>query len=189
MIKELYVDPTTYKVRVKDESGKDMPLEKDKALIKKLVEQIKSNYLEAWVECLAASKQWPEEIRALKALERFCRCNFGMLDGTADITDKGCELEEVQCPLRGYCRHEFIICKPKLAITDLQMNVVEEMISGNTKEGIATKMKTSIANVKRWTYRLRKRFGIANNTGLVSFFRGAHQERRMEEYSFIKNKK
>ena len=187
-MKELYVDPTTYEVRVKDEKGNDKPLRRERELTRELIERIRRDYSESWAACKVESIHFPKEKREMKALERFCRCNFGMLDGTADVTQNGFELEEVNCPLRGYCRYEFVICKPKLTMSDKQTGVAEAMIVGKSKEGIARALKIPMDKVKGLTYRLRKKFGFDTNSGLVSFFRGAHQERRMKEFSFIKEK-
>lgn len=186
---EMYVDPTSYKVRVKDESGHDKPLAEEKELLEFLVEKIKIIYKEAWEACYAeALKVRLDDARAtsLRALEHFVRCNFGMLDGTADICGERMELEEVPCPLRGFCKHENVICKPKLTIPKYQAQIYEQMLQGKGSEEIAEEFHTTKKTVNDNTYVMRLRFNTKTNIGLLHELRGSHQERRMGGYSFKK---
>ena len=183
---EIYVDPISYKVRVKDESGHDRPLAKEKELTVFLVEKIRKMYREAWEECYReATNAGIKDARAtiLRALEHFVRCNFGLLDGTADICGERMELEEVPCPLRGFCKHENIICKPKLTLPLLQYQIYEKMEQGKGCEEIAEELNTSKNKVSDNTYILRQRFNAKTNVGLLHKLRGSHQERRMRDLS------
>ena len=188
-MKELYVDPTSFKVRVKDHLGNDTPLENDRSLSEFLICNIKAKYKDAWKACCADTGIVEGLLQEKKALERFCRCNFGILDGTADVANGHIELEEVHCPLRGYCKDEYVICKPKLTLTNAQENMAEDMIVGRTKYEICKKRGLSFGQVKDAAYRLRKFLGFSTNTSLLKFLRGAHQERRMEEFSFVNKRK
>lgn len=187
-MKELYVDPTSYKVRVKDENGNDIPLDECRDLKERLKDRIKTDYGEAWKACMADNRG-DIETREEKALERFCRCNFGYLDGTADISEDHLELEEVQCPLRGYCKQENVICKPKLMLSGRQRDIMEGIMCGGTNEDIAVKKGFTLGRVKDLLYRIRKKFGVDSTISLTKFLRGSHQERRMKEFSFIRKKK
>lgn len=188
-MKELYVDPTSYMVRVKDNLGNDTPLEKNRSLSEFLISYIKARYKEAWKACCEDNGIVDGYLQERKALERFCRCNFGILDGTADVANGHIELEEVHCPLRGYCKQEYIICKPKLTLTYTQESIAEDMIVGRTKYEICKKRGLTFSQIKNAAYRLRQYLGLSSNTSLLKFLRGAHQERRMEEFSFIKKNK
>jgi hypothetical protein len=186
---ELYVDPTSYKVRVKDESGKDRPLTEEKELTEFLVEKIRSMYKEAWHACYAEAgraRLKDERKTVLRALERFVRCNFGLLDGTADICGERMELEEVPCPLRGFCKHENVICKPKLTLPYSQAQIYEKMMEGKGSEEIAEELHTTKKVVNDNTYIMRMRVNTKTNIGLLHELRGSHQERRMGGYSFKK---
>ena len=67
--------------------------------------------------------RWYYEFRVV---HRFIRCNFGEYDAhTPDIDADGFfHFEEVKCPLRGECRMEGVICKPKLdsKLTDRELD-------------------------------------------------------------------
>lgn len=186
---ELYVDPTSYKVRVKDESGHDRPLAEEKELLKFMVEKIRSMYKEAWEACYTeAVKMRLNDTKAtiLRALEHFVRCNFGMLDGTADICGERMELEEVPCPLRGFCRQENIICKPKLTLPKLQEVIYVGMMEGKGADEIAAENHMPNGSVRQTNYFMRQKFNTKTNIGLLHELRGSHQERRMGGYSFKK---
>lgn len=62
-----------------------------------------------------------------KKIRRFINCNLANFDSTPDIDKNGFwHFEEVFCPLRGECRDENVICKPKF-YSGLSVRVLEIM--------------------------------------------------------------
>ena len=50
-----------------------------------------------------------------RIVARFIRCNFAQLDNVPDIAGKHCHFEHVQCPLRGECAFDRVVCRPEFA--------------------------------------------------------------------------
>lgn len=92
-----------------DESKKD--------LIRYILEQIRNYYPEAYSSlCNIYSKSaLNNEYYQYLMVRRFCKCNFCKLDTTSmDIDPKSkFNFEKVECPLRGECPYESIVCCPK----------------------------------------------------------------------------
>ena len=75
-----------------------------------------------WAADSAANKMFFE----YRVVDRFIRCNFGEADFLySDIEDGMFHFEEVKCPLRGICKDENVICKPK---ADLGLPAEEQRV-------------------------------------------------------------
>ena len=92
--------------------------EKDTEFIAELLDIINTRYPLAFKrlsENYIASKGNPPYFN-FRIVKRFLRCNMGEFDTQQqDIDSNGhFNFEEVRCPLRGECKDECIICRPKL---------------------------------------------------------------------------
>lgn len=83
---------------------------------------------------------------------RFCKCNFGKLD-TAELDYKPCStfsFEKVQCPLRGECPFEGIVCNPKFntQLSKKELEVMRLIYDGCSNEEVAERMYLSPFTIK-----------------------------------------
>ena len=76
-----------------------------------------------------------------RIVARFIRCNFSVLDNMPDVKDgKFSNFECVPCPLRGECRHEGVICRPKInhQLSGAETRVMRLWHFGLSEDTIAT---------------------------------------------------
>lgn len=106
---------------------------------------------------LKACQEWNKKSRAntmyfeFLNVRRFCKCNFAKYDGILDIDSLGViHFEYVECPLRGECKYENVICNPsfntsltKNDINLLRMIVIDQM----TAEQISMRIGRSINTI------------------------------------------
>ena len=87
-------------------------------VVEEMLDLIKTRYPKAFKALcgLYTASELNRKVYEFNIVSRFVRCNFGEYDAhTPDIdTDGFFHFEEVKCPLRGECRMEGVICKPKL---------------------------------------------------------------------------
>lgn len=92
--------------------------EADRELIPELLSMIRDLYPEAFARLSEVySRNERNRIHyEFMMVSRFIRCNFGEYDqNRLDIDASGVlRFEEVHCPLRGECRDECVVCKPRL---------------------------------------------------------------------------
>ena len=116
---------------------------------------------------LQIEDEYPEAFKALTELyrksmpnapyfryrvcHRFIRCNFSPYDRKVDI-DNNCQflLEEVQCPMRGECLYEGVICGAKYnnRLTQRQQEVMKLYCAGMGYEEIGRALFISPETVK-----------------------------------------
>ena len=116
-----------------------------------------------------------------RMVQRFAKCNFGVIDNIPDIDSYGkLNLECVPCPLRGECRHEGVICRPDFdsKISDAEMRVLKLWYNGLTKEEIAEELYLSIHTVNNHIRNAFTRLGIHEK---AEFFRYASQNHLFHE--------
>lgn len=109
--------------------------EKSRELIDEMLTRIETYYpeaLKALNECYDKSSRNVPYYNYLR-VRRFLRCNFGQLDTTACDDDNGVfNFERIQCPLRGECLHEGIICMPRF---DSRLSKAEERVMRMFRHG------------------------------------------------------
>lgn len=84
-------------------------------------------------------------------VRRFCKCNFGKLDTTqTDVSNGSFNFEKVDCPLRGECKYEGVICMPKFnsTLSKAEERVMRLYFQGESKEEIANQLYLSVETVK-----------------------------------------
>ena len=82
---------------------------------------------------------------------RFVKCNFGRLDTTAkDVKGSAFRFEKVECPMRGECRYEGIVCMPVFnsRLSEAEMRVMRLVHDGLSNEDIADRLYLSPNTVK-----------------------------------------
>ena len=109
-----------------------------------------------------------------KMVERFVRCNFGANDLlTNDIEDGILYFEEVQCPLRGICKHENVICKPKnhIGLTISERDITRLYLSGYTLDEISQQLHKNRRTTKSLLTRVKNKLGAKTSREIIKLCR------------------
>ena len=152
---------------LKDENGRHQVLsENDTDIIQRLLEAIRERYPQAYhalEDEYQRSSLNPRYYQFL-IVRRFCKCNFGKLDTTRlDIDNlEKFNFEKVECPLRGECKNEGIICNPKFnsKLSEAELRVMKLVCEGETKEHIAMRLYISPHTVKNHIKSVYLKLGI-----------------------------
>lgn len=106
-------------------------------------------------------------------VRRFCKCNFGKLDTTTiDIGSNGnFNFEKVDCPLRGECKFEGVICCPKFnsKLSKAEERVMSLYYQGFNKEEIACKLYLSVETVKNHIKSSYLKLGVHEKSEFVKY--------------------
>lgn len=145
---EFFSDRTNGSDLIVNIDGKFSSFDENHEIISVVFDLLKNNYSKAFKE-LHTIYGGAAHFKYLM-VRRFLKCNFMVHDHHPDITDNIFRTEMVDCPLRGECRQEGIVCHPKL---DTVLSAREEeitllIISGNSDRDIAEKLFISIYTAK-----------------------------------------
>lgn len=142
--KEFYRTPNG-EIMISDECGSRILTKNDRAFISEMLKKM----WEFWPDALASlSKEYAKCRPNIPEFEyrivcRFLKCNFGRFDSTLDIDQLGnFHFEEVECPLRGECKLEGIVCRPKFnsKLSDREIEVMHYYYKGMHVEYIADQL-------------------------------------------------
>ena len=135
----------------------------------------------AFPEALMALEQFASEshknlhFHEFVIVDRFIRCNFGEADFLhPDIDDLGLlHFEEVRCPLRGYCKDEGVICKPRphIGINKEEEKVVSLYANGLLPGEIAKQVGKSESTCKKHINNVVHRLKLPHARALIKLFR------------------
>ncbi|WP_369524359.1 response regulator transcription factor [Muribaculum intestinale] len=103
---------------------------------------------------------------------RFIRCNFAQLDNIPDISDNGrCSFEFVQCPLRGECRYDNVICRPKFnhKLSAAEFPVLRLWYAGLSIETIADRLCLSPHTVHNHIRHAYQRLNVHSRSEFVLY--------------------
>lgn len=147
--------------------------ERNANLVKRILTIIREYYPEAykdltkWYRKSAANAPYYQFL----IVNRFCRCNFGNLDSTKrDIEPGGIfNFERVNCPMRGECQHEGIVCHPKFnsKLSDAELRVMELVYQGASNNDIADTLYLSPHTVKNHIKAAYAKLGIHDKAEFV----------------------
>lgn len=106
-------------------------------------------------------------------VRRFCKCNFGNVDTTRIDIDGTSQFhfEKVDCPLRGECKFDGVICCPTLntKISEAEMRVMKLVYKGMTKEEIAEMLYLSPNTIKNHIKSVYCKLGIHQKSEFVKY--------------------
>ncbi len=108
-----------------------------------------------------------------RMVDRFIRCNFGEADFLySDVEDGIFHFEEVRCPLRGICKDENVVCKPKfrLPVSKEESRAAVLYSKGFTAHEIAKVLGKGVKTVKNQLCNAAKRLGLNRTRDLIKFF-------------------
>lgn len=148
--------------------------ETDYDLVDKLVSHISTFYPKAYSALCAEYKGCsanPSYYRFRIAV-RFIRCNFSALDSIPDIdSDLHCAFEHINCPLRGECRYDHIICRPEFAnqLSPAEKRVMALVYDGHTEEEIGERLRLSPLTIHTHVRNAYSRIGIHSKAEFVKY--------------------
>lgn len=106
-----------------------------------------------------------------RRIEQFAKCRFGGLDFTGDITSDTQELQDGEywdCPLRGNCASEGILCKmPKVGnerLTSIEIMLIQLSTTDKTNEVIAEEMHLPLGSFHKHKKEIHEKIGLLNAT-------------------------
>lgn len=143
---------------------------------------------EFYPESLVALSKLFQELMHFPALyefhivRRFIKCNWGKFDSIMDIDQFGnLNFEEVECPLRGECPLEGVVCKPKFNsnLSDREEDIMRHLYNNESIESIAESLFISAETVRTHKRNAFKRVGVHS---LSEFFIYAKKNNLFDHY-------
>lgn len=171
-------------VWIKTPNGEHKPLkEDDRDFIRYMSNKIETFYPEAYDRLKQEYLKCSANISYFqyRMVRRFCRCNFGAIDNIKDIGIGGeLNFERVQCPLRGECLSEGIICNPKFnsKISESEKRVLKLVFRGKSKDEIAEKLCLSIHTVNNHIRNAYSRIGVHEKAEFIDY---AHKNKLWQD--------
>ena len=107
-----------------------------------------------------------------KVVKRFLKCNFGQLDSTFnDIEGEKVNFERVDCPQRGECRWDGVICSPifKTTLSAQEMRVGKLFYDGLTRSEIAGVLYLSPETVNNHIRNIYYKLGIHEKAEFIKY--------------------
>lgn len=178
---EFYITPKG-DIMIHCQDGVRMLQVSDRTFVSGMIKVIQEFYPEA----LSSLSKVFEKLRFASAIHefnivrRFIKCNWGKFDSVMDIDQFGnLNFEEVECPLRGECTLEGIVCKPKFnsKLSERELEIMRLFYASQTLEEIAEKLCLSIETVKTHKRNAFKRVKVHS---LPEFFLYAKQNHLFE---------
>lgn len=110
--------------------------------------------------------------------KRFCKCNFGNLD-TQEIdikTSTSFSFEKVQCPLRGECPFEGVVCMPRFntQLSKKELEVMRLIYEGMANEEVAERLYLSPFTVKNHIKSVYAKLGIHEKSEFIQYANKNH---------------
>lgn len=140
-----------------------------------MLEQMRNHFpdavkrLETWAAESVKNKRFFE----YRMVDRFIRCNFGEADFLySDVENGMFHFEEVRCPLRGICKDENVICKPKFNVPLSREESKAAILysRGLGVNDIALRLKKSVKTIKNQLDTARKRLHLDRTRDLIKIF-------------------
>lgn len=160
----------------KSDDGRNQIVDENQTeLIKNILSEIRGCYPNAFAALAKEYERSALNISYYRFLivRRFCKCNFGKLDGTrADIDTRGrFNFEKVECPLRGECKYEGVVCSPKFnsKLSDAELRVMKLIYHGASKEEIAEQLYISPNTVKNHIKSVYLKLGIHEKAEFIQY--------------------
>lgn len=165
------IQPFDEPVRVYDMSCRDITEE--------MLVYIKDLYPDAFkaLSELYSKNERNKDFFEYRMVHRFVRCNFGEYDGLHfDISNPGVfNFECVRCPLKGECRYEGVICRPKLntKLSNREEQAAKLLGSGMSKQEVAQEMGISLFTVTRHIANIKARLNLKHTNQIISLFKSS----------------
>lgn len=152
----------------------DKLCESDSEILDGLLEHIATFYPKAY-EALCAEYKGCALNRSYfryRMAARFIHCNFAQLDNIPDFSENcRCSFEFVQCPLRGECRHERIICRPEFdhKLSTAELPVLRLWFNGLSIDDIAERLHLSPHTIHNHIRHAYQRLNIHSKSEFILY--------------------
>lgn len=171
---EFYFNPNG-EVMMTDEHGTRQLKQSDRSFISEIITRMGMFWPEALEKASIeyADRRFNIPLFEFMIVRRFLKCNFGKYDSTMDIDQMGnFHFEEVDCPLRGECKCEGIICKPKFnsTLSERELDIMRSFYEGMDEVRIADKHCVSVETVRTHKRNSFRRISVHS---LAEFFQYA----------------
>ncbi|MCH3994314.1 MAG: LuxR C-terminal-related transcriptional regulator [Prevotella sp.] len=146
----------------------------NKEIIDFILERINQRFPSCYARLISLYRNTPPTERKFFMAIRFIKCNLGSEDFLSfDIEDQEFNFEEVKCPLRGLCRDEGIICKPRglVSLPPEEKKTAKLYLKGYTFREIAQRLNKSPATVKVQLCRIKDKLGVKNCREIIKYLR------------------
>jgi len=167
---EFFIDKVNGTDLIINDNGKFSTLEECHPLVDTIYKSVKDNYTEAF-EALHQLYGGSAFFKFL-IVRRFLKCNFARHDEKPDIDEKGFfEIEFVNCPMRGECKHENIICNARVnrVLSTRETEIVKLICKGLTDHEIAEQLFISVNTAKNHRRNILHKTGCSNTAALVAY--------------------
>ncbi|MCD8282058.1 MAG: helix-turn-helix transcriptional regulator [Prevotella sp.] len=161
-------------LRVKDGAEDYALTERHTDIIQRLLALISERYTEAYDALCKeyARSRGNAPYYQFLIVRRFCKCNFGNLDGThLDLGGDRFAFERVECPLRGECRLEGIVCNPRFntTLSAQERRVMRLLYDGQSREEIGDNLYISPITVKNHIASAYAKLGVHDRASFVRY--------------------
>ena len=148
--------------------------ETDYNIIDSLLEYVSTSFEKA---CLALREEYMAYAMNVshykyKMACRFIRCNFSALDSFPDIdSNLHFRFEHINCPLRGECKWDRIICRPTFSnnLSPAEKKVMALVYDGLSEDSIANRLYLSPFTVHTHIRNVYAKLGIHSRSEFVKF--------------------
>ncbi len=148
--------------------------ENDTNLIESLLGMIREHYPVAYK---ALEKEYQKSAANVPyyqylIIRRFSKCNFGKLDTTKlDVASGRFNFEKVDCPMRGECKLEGVVCFPKFntRLSEAELRVMRLVYDGVGNEEIAERLYLSPHTIKNHIKSVYAKLGIHEKSEFIRY--------------------
>lgn len=167
---ELFTSPDGLDIVVRQDGEYHTLTDQDSELNQFIYDQIQELYPEAF-KALQEIYGKAYNFKFL-SVRRFSKCNFSLLDEKNDIqADQSFRLEFVKCPMRGECKCEGLICKPKFntTLSKRELEIVKLICRHFSDEQISEMLFISFHTVSNHVKTIRKKINVHNKAAIVDY--------------------
>lgn len=163
----------------KTSDGKNFIIDENRTdLAQYILEKVRSCYPEAYkaLSEIYAKSAPNQSYYQYLMMRRFCKCNFCKLDATTfdvcDIDHNGrFNFEKVDCPLRGECPYEGVVCMPKFnsSLSSAELRVMEQLYNGKSEQDAATELFISPNTVHQHVKSAYTKLGVHRLADFIQY--------------------
>lgn len=105
-------------------------------------------------------------------VSRFVRCNFGIIDQKLDIdNDESVNFEFVQCPLRGECKYENVVCNPTFnsKVSETEKQVLKLVFEGYSIDEISDRLCRSPYTIRNHISNSYVKLGVHSKAEFMDY--------------------
>lgn len=149
--------------------------EKEKDLVNSIYMNIARIYPEAFKMLNNKYSKYRENFQEFrwKIVTRFIKCNFGKFDQEKwDIENNTWNIERVDCPLRGECELEGIVCLPKIknSLSSREIQIVELLAKGKSAKEIAESLHITFNTANTFVHHISLKLHLNSSKRIIAWY-------------------